>query len=82
MLEGIDGRALREVPNQRPLLEGQVAGHGHVDLELDPFANADYSRTPSPETRAEPPTSDEPILEEMRSVLQDVERSSVWDRFM
>ena len=51
------------------------------DLELESFVESDRG-DPEREPRVSPGRSDEVDLEEMHSVLRDVERDSVWSRFM
>ncbi len=51
------------------------------DLELESFVESDRG-DPKREPRVRPGCSDEVDLEEMHSVLRDVERDSVWSRFM
>ncbi|WP_265108103.1 hypothetical protein [Halosolutus halophilus] len=52
------------------------------ELDLEPFAETDRSREPRRGSRIESPSSDGVDLEEMRSILRDVERDLVWSRFM
>ncbi|MFC4438250.1 MULTISPECIES: hypothetical protein [Natrialbaceae] len=53
-----------------------------ADLELEPFGETDYRHNPQDESNAESPSSDKTDLEEMHSILSDVERESIWSRFM
>jgi hypothetical protein len=52
------------------------------DLELDPFLETSHGPDPQRESRLESVRSGEVDLEEMRSVLIDVEKNSIWSRFM
>jgi hypothetical protein len=52
------------------------------DLELDPFLETSHGPDPQRESRLESVRSDEVDLEEVRSVLIDVEKNSIWSRFM
>ncbi|MFC4543404.1 hypothetical protein ACFO5R_15850 [Halosolutus amylolyticus] len=52
------------------------------ELDLEPFTETDRSRGPHRDSRTESPGTEEVDLEEMRSTLRDVERDSVWSRFM
>lgn len=76
-------RAMRGVNRSILRLIASISSPELIDeLELDPFVEADSGRDFPPESRADLSASDETDLEEMRSILRDVERRSVWSRFM
>ncbi|SFB72208.1 hypothetical protein SAMN05444422_101475 [Halobiforma haloterrestris] len=78
-------RAMKEVNRSILRLIASISAPETVDdLELEPYLETDRRSDRRSEVRAESPASDEVEvnLEEMRSLLRDVERNSVWSRFM
>lgn len=53
-----------------------------ANLELEPFLKTGHGSDPQREPRLESVRSGEVDLEEMRSVLIDIEKKSIWSRFM
>jgi hypothetical protein len=53
-----------------------------ADLELEPFLDTEHGPDPQRESRLKSVRSGEVDLEEMRSVLINVEKKSIWSRFM
>ncbi|TMT87829.1 hypothetical protein E2L06_15045 [Haloterrigena sp. H1] len=74
-------RAMKEVNRSILRLIASIASPAMIDeLDLEPFVDPDRERERG--SRAESPPSDGVDLEELRSILNDVERHSVWSRFM
>ncbi|SFS91581.1 hypothetical protein [Halostagnicola kamekurae] len=53
-----------------------------ADLGLEPFLETGHGPDPQRQSRLESVHSNEVDLEEMRSVLTDIEKKSIWSRFM
>ncbi|PCR89874.1 hypothetical protein [Natrinema ejinorense] len=76
-------RAMKGVNRSILRLIASIASPEMIDdLELEPFLGTAHGREAGHESNTESPRSDEVDLEEMRSILRDVERESVWSRFM
>ena len=70
-------RAMKEVNRSILRLIASIASPAMIDeLDLEPFVERGR------DSRVESPPSDGVDLEELRSILNDVERHSVWSRFM
>jgi len=74
-------RAMKEVNRSILRLIASIASPAMIDeLDLEPFVDPDRERGRG--SKAESPPSDGVNLEELRSILNDVEQHSVWSRFM
>ncbi|MFD1563187.1 hypothetical protein ACFR99_06475 [Haloarchaeobius amylolyticus] len=74
---------MKEVNRSILRLIASIASPAMIDdLELEPFVESDRGRDTYRESRTESPPSDGVDFEELRSVLRDVERNSLWSRFM
>jgi len=72
-------RAMKEVNRSILRLIASIASPAMIDeLDLEPFVERGRGR----DSRVESPPSDGVDLEELRSILNDVEQHSVWSRFM
>ena len=74
-------RAMKEVNRSILRLIASISSPAMIDdLDLESFVESD--REHGRDSRAESPPSDGVDLEELRSILNDVEQHSVWSRFM
>ncbi|MDJ1432458.1 hypothetical protein [Halostagnicola sp. A-GB9-2] len=76
-------RAMKGVNRSILRLIASIASPKLVEeLELEPFVALDDRHAPHRESGAESVDFEEVTLEEMRSVLNDVEQNSIWSRLM